>query len=214
MSYGVVAPDWKGEAMTSATSGETDTPTAVWETAAREFIAWRSGDPHGLERLVRAVTPTLWHIARAHHLDRQTAEDVVQTTWLALARNADQVRDPQAVLRWTVTTVRREAWRQSRLRRTEEPADEAQLDRAMPSTPGPEDTVVANADAQALWARVSMLSQRCQQLLRILAFDLRPDYANLSGQLGMAVGSIGPTRGRCLDRLRRLLANGPDRVTR
>jgi RNA polymerase sigma factor (sigma-70 family) len=195
--------------MTSTTSGDTDTPTAVWEIATREFTAWREGDPAALERLVRAVTPTLWHIARAHRLDRETAEDVVQTTWLALVRKADQVRDPRAVLRWTVTTARREAWRQSRLVRLEEPVEYDVLDRAMPAVPGPESAPLTDSAVRLLWAHVSTLSQRCQHLLRLLAFDLRPDYAALSGQLGMAVGSIGPTRGRCLDRLRKLLANDP-----
>ena len=180
--------------------------TPLWDAAARNFAAWRAGDPAALEGLVRALTPVLWHLARSYGLDRETAEDVVQTTWLALVRRADTLRDPQAVWRWATVTTRREAWRMSRAGQRESVAEPETLDAAAPAVPGPEGVVLSGAIARALWRQVARLTERCRRLLRVIAFDERPDYAALSAELGMPVGSIGPTRGRCLEKLRGLLA--------
>jgi RNA polymerase sigma factor (sigma-70 family) len=194
--------------MGSTTSQHSETP--LWDAAARDFAAWRGGDAAALERLVRTLTPVLWHLARAYGLDRETAEDVVQTTWLALVRRADTLRDPQAVWRWATVTARREAWRMSRAGNRETVAEPPTLDAAAPAVPGPEGTVLADATARALWRQVGRLTDRCRRLLRVIAFDERPDYASLSAELGMPVGSIGPTRGRCLEKLRGLLVQDPE----
>ena len=182
----------------------------LWERAAAEFAGWRGGDPGALERLVRLLTPMLWQLVRAYGLSRESAEDVVQTTWLALVRNADGVREPHAVLGWLAMTARREAWRVAKLSSREDAVEVETLDRAAPPGTGPEAHVVASHTARRLWSHVSALSERCRRLLRVIAFEDRPDYATLSGELGMAVGSIGPTRGRCLEKLRGLLADDPN----
>lgn len=201
--------------MTPATTGDAGAGPAVgggppaWDAAARAFAAWRAGDSAALDRLVHLLTPVLWHMARAYGLDRQAAEDAVQSTWLALVRNAESVRDPQAVWRWTTTTARREAWRLAGARRREETVEPATLDGAGPPMPGPEAQMLADDAAVSLWRQVARLPERCRRLLRVIAFDDRPDYASLATQLAIPVGSIGPTRGRCLDKLRRLLAADP-----
>ncbi len=64
-----------------------------------------------MAELVALLTPILWHTVRAQRLDRESAEDVVQTTWLALVRSADSIADPQAVLQWLIVTAQRESWR-------------------------------------------------------------------------------------------------------
>ncbi len=74
----------------------------------------------------------------------------------------------------------------------------------------PERVALATAAQRVLWRNVAKLSERCRQLLRVIAFAERPDYATLSSALGMPVGSIGPTRGRCLAKLRMLLASDPE----
>jgi DNA-directed RNA polymerase specialized sigma24 family protein len=73
----------------------------------------------------------------------------------------------------------------------------------MPHAATAEAQVLADDDEQRLWQRVQELSPRCQRLLRIIAFDDRPDYAGIAEELGMPIGSIGPTRGRALERLRK-----------
>jgi RNA polymerase sigma factor (sigma-70 family) len=185
-----------------------DRPESVADAAAREFAAWRDGDATALDRLVRLLTPVLWHLVRAYGLERQTAEDVVQATWLALFRHGASVRDPQAVVRWATTTARREAWRASRVDRREDTVETEALDRPDPSMP--DERVLARRDMQTLWRNVRQLSERCQRLLRVIAFDERPDYASLSLQLGMPLGGVGPTRRRCLDKLRDRLADDPE----
>jgi RNA polymerase sigma factor (sigma-70 family) len=201
--------------MTAATSDEAGLGARhrrgipLWETAAGEFTAWRGGDPGALDRLVHLLTPTLWQLARAYGLPREAAEDVVQTTWLALVRRADTVREPTAVLGWLGMTARREAWRVGRVTGREDTVEPDILERTAPAGTGPESAVLADQTARRLWEHVAALSERCRRLLRVIAFDDRPDYASLSAELGIAVGSIGPTRGRCLDKLRALLAGDP-----
>jgi RNA polymerase sigma factor (sigma-70 family) len=183
--------------------------TVGWDAAAWAFAAWRRGDPSALDSLVRQLTPVLWQLVRAYGLSRQAAEDAVQATWLALIRNADSVRDPQAVWRWLTTTARRQAWRLRDQQGREDAVEPGELEDIGEPVSGPEGQVVADETAASLWRQVARLPERCRRLLRVIAFDDRPDYASLSRQLAIPVGSIGPTRGRCLDKLRRLLAEDP-----
>ncbi len=177
----------------------------LWQRAETSFVAWRHGEQGALDDLVRTLTPVLWHVVRAYGLDRDSADDVVQTTWLTLVRNGDSVRDERAVLRWLTTVARREAWRVSQSsRRTQTGADEV-LEAVLPTTPSAEAEVVVDDQQRLLWALVGQLSERCQRLLRVVAFCEHPDYAGFSASTGMPIGSIGPTRARCLAKLRALV---------
>jgi RNA polymerase sigma factor (sigma-70 family) len=170
---------------------------------AHAFRAWRGGDPAGLERLVRLLTPTLWQLVRSYGLSRAAAEDAVQTTWLNLVRKADTVREPRAVVGWLSITARREAWRLARA----DVRAAALAPETMPAEPpaNPEALALASETARRLWRFVAMLPERCRRLLRVIAFDERPDYGRLALELNMPIGSIGPTRGRCLKKLRDLM---------
>ena len=173
---------------------------SVWETSAAHFQRWRDGDPGALDDLVRLLSPMLWQVVRASGLDRTTAEDVVQTTWLALVRSADGITEPRAVAGWLCTSARREAWR---VARAGAPAarGRGRIARRLPDEPAPEGQVVLDDDNARLWACLGRLTERCQRLLRIVAAEPRPDYSAIATELDMPVGSIGPTRGRCLDKL-------------
>lgn len=175
---------------------------ARWSAATDAFLDWRAGTPDALEDLVRILSPVLWQVVRATGLDREAAEDVVQTTWLALVRNAGSISEPRAVAGWLCTTARREAWRVSKRDRRETATDDDALSPALPNTPGPEHAAVLSEEKQRLLACVERLNERCRRLIRIVAAGVRPDYQELSRSLGMPVGSIGPTRARCLDKLR------------
>ena len=189
-------------------SGSSSTESLA-ERAAREFSAYRAGDEQRMSALVDLLTPVLWHLARGAGLDRDTAEDVVQTGWLRLVEHAATIHDPRTVLAWLGTTVRREAWRRRSDQRTMPASDEViAADRPAPDDPVDE-TVVRREDLRVLLRHYRALSPRCQQILRVICCGGPPDYAALSEALGMPVGSIGPTRGRCLAALRRALLAEP-----
>jgi RNA polymerase sigma factor (sigma-70 family) len=177
--------------------------------AASLFSAYRAGDEAKMAELVALVTPILWHTVRAQRVDHASAEDVLQTSWLALVRSAASISDPQAVLQWLIVSARREAWRVVKRAGRVEPTefDAADLITAADDLP---DAVVMRTDgADRLWHHLAELPERCRELLRVIAFADRPDYADVAKSLGMPVGSIGPTRGRCLAKLRLQLANDP-----
>jgi RNA polymerase sigma factor (sigma-70 family) len=185
-----------------------DIPTesqSPWVTAAGLFESWRQGDDRALDDLVRLLSPMLWHVVRSSGLDRSLAEDVVQTTWLTLVRSGDAITEPRAVAGWLCTSARREAWRVSRNTTRQQPVEDEILARRLPDAPAPEGQVVLDDDNARLWESLARLPERCQRLLRIVAAESRPDYTVIARQLGMPVGSIGPTRGRCLEKLRREL---------
>ena len=91
--------------------GADPVPETLASRAATLFRAYRGGDEARMADLIELLTPILWHTVRAQRLDRESAEDVLQTTWFALVRNAEGIADPQAVLQWLIVTARRESWR-------------------------------------------------------------------------------------------------------
>jgi RNA polymerase sigma factor (sigma-70 family) len=177
--------------------------------AAALFRGYRAGDDAKMAALVGLVTPILWHTARAQRLDRELAEDVVQSTWLALFRSAESISDPQAVLQWLIVSTRREAWRVVKRADRDEPREFESDDVVTGADELPEAQVLRTDSANTLWQHVARLTERCQELLRVIAFADRPDYAAVADALGMPIGSIGPTRGRCLAKLRQSLAADP-----
>jgi RNA polymerase sigma factor (sigma-70 family) len=185
-------------------------PDDVWAQAAAAFGRWADGDAVALDELVGVMTPVLWHVVRAFRLPTEGAEDVVQTTWLALVRSRDRIADPVAIGGWLTTTARREAWRVAKASGRALPTEDEELARRLPDEGSAEAAVVQGDGDARLWDAVDRLSERCRQLLRIVAFEHRPDYTKIATELGMPVGSIGPTRGRCLQKLRALIQNGDD----
>jgi RNA polymerase sigma factor (sigma-70 family) len=197
-----------GETMTAQPAhDDADSP---WSVAADAFVAWRDeGRAEGLDRLVQVVTPTLWHMTRAYGLREEETKDVIQSTWQTLVTERASIREPRAVWRWITVTCRRLAAKTARRGRREEPVELKDLDRRTPDDVVPDSVVLRNDAADRLWRHVATLSERCRRLLRIIAFDIRPDYQALAAEMGMPVGSIGPNRGRCLKKLHQLLDADP-----
>lgn len=179
-------------------------PPSLGQQAGACFHRYREGQDQALGELVDLATPLLWHVARAHGCDRESAEDVVQDVWMRLVDRARDIRESEAVLGWLVVSVKRESWRAARMARRTSHDPTGTVDPGG-TDPGPEALAVLTERQQLLWATVQELSERCRQLLRIVAFCDRPDYDEVSAALNMPRGSIGPTRGRCLDKLRRSL---------
>jgi len=168
--------------------------------------AAREGSDDALGQIVTELSPLLWHVARASGLSSGDAEDVLQTVWTRLLTHLDGIRTSAALSRWLVVTTRREAWRVRAEERRRQPIDEDWLGALPDPGPGLEEKVIVDDQRRALWVAIGKLSRRCQELLRIVAFVPRPDYQAVAAELGIPVGSVGPTRGRCLAKLRALLA--------
>ena len=184
--------------------------------AGEAFAQFQAGDRAAFDELVEMLTPLMWRTCRGAGLDKVTTEDVLQTVWMSLLRSADSVRDHRTIVKWLLTSARRESWRASRRSRddrdrsgsvfgvdSEESMDVPAVD------DGPEEAVFRDDRQRRLWDHVRALPERCRQLVGVIAFADRPDYARLAEALGMPVGSIGPTRGRCLAKLRDQLAGDP-----
>jgi RNA polymerase sigma factor (sigma-70 family) len=165
----------------------------------------RTGDERAWSALIERYAPLVWSICRQHGLSDADAEDAGQNVWLQLVRQLDQIREPAALPGWLVTTTRRTC---ARLRR----AGEGPLSRGrcldadlVPDTQGEAvewDMLQAERHA-ALCEAFADLPPSHQQLITMLITDPPVPYAEISARLGIAVGSIGPIRARCLDRLRR-----------
>lgn len=175
-----------------------DEGTLVRAAAAGDQAAW--------DALVKRFAGLVWSIARAHRLGSADAADVSQTAWLRLVENLGRLRDPDRVGAWLATTTRNECLRVIRRSGRQVPTDldagidlEADEHLAPPVDAG---LLVGERDAQ-LWKAFSAISERCQALLRLLIADPPPTYEEIGSVLGMPVGSIGPTRARCLEHLRR-----------
>jgi RNA polymerase sigma factor (sigma-70 family) len=171
--------------------------------------AAREGSEDALGQIVTELSPLVWQVARAAGLAASDAEDVLQTVWMRLVAHLNDIHDSTALTGWLVTTTKREAWRVRAVGRRLLPADQDSFAGLPDDGPGAEEQVMLDDSQRMLWAAIGQLSKRCQALLRIVAFAPRPDYAAVAAELGMPVGSIGPTRGRCLAKLRALLASDP-----
>jgi RNA polymerase sigma factor (sigma-70 family) len=169
----------------------------------------RAGQRDSLGEIVAELTPLLWHVVRTQGLDRELAEDVVQTTWLRLLDHLHSIQTPRALTGWLVTVAKREAWHVGGASRAGRPLDEETATALPDSGALPDEQVITDERQRLLWTLVSRLEERCQQLLRVVAFAPPTSYAAVAAALGMPVGSIGPTRGRCLAKLRAMLAAEP-----
>ncbi|MCB0895681.1 MAG: sigma-70 family RNA polymerase sigma factor [Nocardioides sp.] len=185
-----------------APGGTSTRAREVWAEATDGFNRWVAGDPAGLDDLVGVMTPVLWHVVRSYRLPESAAEDVIQTTWLALVRRRAAIVDAVAIGGWLTTTARREAWRVAQGDGRALPVADDELEPRIPAQRSAEEAAVEQDEGDRLWSAVDGLPERCRRLLRIVAFENRPDYRELASDLGMPVGSIGPTRGRCLAKLR------------
>ena len=164
-----------------------------------------SGDQAAWDALVARYTNLLWSIARGYRLERTDAADVVQVAWLRLVEHLPRLRDPERVGAWLATTVRRECLQVVSRRKRDLPVVDDVFD-SVPDTSAPVDArLLADEQAATLWSAFEQISGRCQHLLRVLMADPPPSYVEVSEVMEMPVGSIGPTRARCLDRLRVIL---------
>ncbi|HWG00230.1 MAG TPA: sigma-70 family RNA polymerase sigma factor [Trebonia sp.] len=167
-----------------------------------------AGDTGAWEQLVARYGRLIWSIARDFKLPESDAADVFQTTWMRLIEHIDRIQHADRVGSWLAATARNECLRciASHKRLILANEDDAVLD--SPAGDGAEidEALLAGERAQTVRVAMTHLPQRWQRLLDMLMADPPVPYAQISDELGLPVGSIGPTRGRCLARLRVLLA--------
>lgn len=167
----------------------------------------RGGDLGAWERLVDKFSRLIWAMTRDFRLPESDAADVVQATWLRLLEHIDRIEYPERIGSWLATTARHEclrhlaAGKKVMLMHDEE----ATLGDSASHQPDVDERLLADERAQEVREALTMLPGRWQQLLELLMADPPASYTEISDQLGLPVGSIGPTRGRCLDRLRVIL---------
>jgi RNA polymerase sigma factor (sigma-70 family) len=172
-----------------------------------------AGDQTALTKLVERFGARVRAVARSHRLSAHDIEDVMQTTWLRFHEHVAKIRDPHAVGAWLETTARRESQRVLRANTRERPTDdELVLDAPVP--PVEEQRLGASERRMAVAVALAQLPGHQRELLSMLFSEPGPSYVEISRTLGMPIGSIGPTRARCLARLREnpALAAWPDAV--
>jgi RNA polymerase sigma factor (sigma-70 family) len=163
----------------------------------------RAGDERAWGALVERYAPLIWSICRRHRLSDADAEDVGQVVWMRLVDQLDKVREPAALAGWLATTTRHECTRVLRTGRDTQSA--GCLPEGLPDERSEiaEQELLAAEQHAALREALAGLSPSGQRLIAMLTADPPTPYAEISARLGIPVGSIGPTRARCLDRLRR-----------
>jgi len=175
----------------------------------------RKGDMEAWIALTDRYSNLLWSIARSLRMSDSDAADAVQTTWLRLVENLDAIRDPDRVGSWLATTVRRECYdisrRAARMRPGEPDGPDGWAGIGAPDDPLDGALLRDERDA-TLWRVFGRLRPLCRRLLRVLIADPAPSYQEIAAALDISVGSIGPTRQRCLKCLRGLLRAEDDQI--
>lgn len=171
----------------------------------------RGGDGRAWELLVDRLGPRVFAVARAYRLSWADANDVYQVTWYRLLTNIDSIREPDRVGAWLASTARHESFRLLRRSGRQVPGgDDLELDTSDRLTPPPDARLLATERQVALWDALGTLPPHCQRLLRLFMADPPPTYQEVTVALDMPQGSIGPTRRRCLEKLRGKLSGITD----
>jgi RNA polymerase sigma factor (sigma-70 family) len=173
-------------------------------TTAELLAAAATGERLAWDELVERYSRLVWAVARGFSLSSADAADVSQTTWLRLVEHLGRLREPEHLGGWLATTARHECLRVLRKSGREVLGIDADLDLES-GEPTPDAVVLDGERDQLLWKSLGEIPQRCQVLLRALATEPPPSYSDVSLALGMPIGSIGPTRARCLDHLKKRL---------
>jgi RNA polymerase sigma factor (sigma-70 family) len=174
-------------------------------------LACRRGDASAWEALIGRYQRLIYAIPRRAGLDREQAADVCQRTFAILVEKLDQIEQPARISAWLATAAKRETWRISRREQFAgatryQISDSQFVEDSSTDMRLPDDELLRQEEQLAVRLAVAQLDERCRQLLTLLFYRLdTPPYAEIAAALGMNEGSIGPTRARCLQKLRQIL---------
>lgn len=171
----------------------------------------RSGDREAMRLLVEDLSPHMWRTARYQGLSREAASDVVQTGWMKLIKNWDLIDEPKAITGWLTTTIRRDAARvhntvqkEASIRPTDVPDEPEVLYGDL------DENLIRSQEHRAVRRAMARIKKPCRELLAYISGVSKPDYDSIAHSLGMKKGSVGPTRSRCLEKLRLHLQEDPE----
>jgi RNA polymerase sigma factor (sigma-70 family) len=182
------------------------------DAASLEIVGWvrraATGDIYAWNRLVDKYSRLIWSITVSFKLGESDAADVVQTTWMRLIEHIDRIEQPARVGSWLASTARNECLRHVAARKrivlVHEDGEFDGVDQRGPEVEVDE-ALLASERARDVRQAIAHLPLQWQRLMEMLMADPPASYAEISDQLGLPIGSIGPTRGRCLAKLRVLL---------
>ena len=162
-----------------------------------------SGDAAAWDGLMDQYGRLIWSITRDFKLVESDASDVVQTTWMRLVEHIDRLEHPERVGAWLATTARNECLRTIAARRRLVLVEDHGLEGIAGHEQPVDEALLAAERTQTVREALQMLPHHWQRLMELLMAE--QSYAVIADRLSLPIGSIGPTRGRCLDRLRVLL---------
>jgi RNA polymerase sigma factor (sigma-70 family) len=179
------------------------------------ILGCRRGDEAAWEALVQRYQRLVYTVPRRAGLNEEVAAEVFQAVFTKLVEQIERIQQPERISAWLVTTARREAWRVSRRERAYQPAMPNDDDSGRDAFAGladsallPDEVVQRIEEQRQIRTSLDALDERCRTLLTLLYYEERPPpYTEIALRLKMPEGSIGPTRARCLKKLRRLLGD-------
>ncbi len=175
-------------------------PQLIAACIAKEAWAW--------DVLVDRYKRLVYSVALRTGLGQDDAADVFQTVFVSLLEHLHTLRAPQGLAAWLITTTKRESWRVSRKQGQERPSIDTEEMAAREEGDGGEGHLdeAALADQVLVQQALEQVGGGCRELLRLLYFDQsQPSYETVSRRLRIPLGSIGPTRARCLQKMRAIL---------
>ena len=163
-----------------------------------------AGDRAAWDALVDRFGQMVWSVARGFRLDEATAKDVSQTVWLKLIENIGTIKDPERLPGWLATTCRREALRVARARERSVPTDfEYDIE---DETASLDEMLIEDEESRLVVRAFHQLEEACRQLLRLMTVEPALSYEEIAEVTGRPIGSLGPTRARCLEKLKSVIA--------
>jgi len=174
--------------------------------------ACRAGDQAAWAALVGRYERLIYSIPRRSGLGPEATAEVFQQVFTILAEQIGQIEHTDRLAAWLVTTARRETWRVSQREgrarpfRPSQEGEESEEGKLPEDGPLPDEVVLLLEQRHAVRTALATLGEPCRQLLELLFYRADPPpYAEIAATLGVSTGSIGPTRARCLHKLRRYL---------
>jgi RNA polymerase sigma factor (sigma-70 family) len=189
-------------------------PMRLTDSDGAHVRACLAGDRAAWEALIRRYERLIYSIPLRCGLSGEDAADVFQTVCVKLFESLEHLRDQEHLARWLMTTTARESWRVRKQNRLQAPLPDAGADQPAHSSqddlpapgPLPQETIIRLEEEQMVRQAMQQLGERCRTMLGLLYFtDPAPSYAQIAQRFGMPEGSVGPTRARCLQQLRKIL---------